>query len=62
MHHQVKTTSGGEVLLSLGAVGTPHLLMLSGVGAAAELKEHGVSLVHDLPEVGKIFKIIWTSH
>ncbi|KSR18223.2 GMC family oxidoreductase [Pseudomonas aeruginosa] len=53
MHHQVKTTSGGEVLLSLGAVGTPHLLMLSGVGAAAELKEHGVSLVHDLPEVGK---------
>jgi choline dehydrogenase-like flavoprotein len=53
MHQQVKTTDSGEVILSLGAVNTPQLLMLSGVGAAAELKEHGIALVHDLPEVGK---------
>jgi choline dehydrogenase len=42
-----------EVLLSAGAIGSPHLLLLSGVGPAAELKALNVPVVHDLPGVGK---------
>ncbi|GHE41588.1 putative GMC-type oxidoreductase [Streptosporangium violaceochromogenes] len=42
-----------EVLLSAGAIGSPHLLMLSGVGAADELLAEGVEPVHDLPQVGR---------
>lgn len=36
-----------------GAVHTPHLLMLSGVGPAATLKEHGIDVVSDLSGVGQ---------
>ncbi|HET7120728.1 MAG TPA: GMC family oxidoreductase N-terminal domain-containing protein [Solirubrobacterales bacterium] len=42
-----------EVILSAGAIGSPQLLMLSGVGPAEELREHGIGLVHDLPGVGE---------
>ncbi|MDF2709359.1 MAG: choline dehydrogenase [Nonomuraea muscovyensis] len=42
-----------EVILAAGAIGSPHLLMRSGVGAADELRDAGVALVRDLPEVGK---------
>jgi choline dehydrogenase len=41
-----------EVILASGAVGSPHLLMLSGVGPAAQLEAHGVPVVADLPGVG----------
>lgn len=41
-----------EVILSGGAINSPQLLMLSGVGPAAHLKEHGVSVVADRPGVG----------
>ncbi|MEV4292930.1 GMC family oxidoreductase N-terminal domain-containing protein [Nonomuraea bangladeshensis] len=41
-----------EVVLAAGAIGSPHLLMRSGVGAADELRAAGVEVVHDLPEVG----------
>ncbi len=44
-----------EVVLSGGAIGTPHLLLRSGVGPAAHLAEHGVPLVLDLPGVGQNF-------
>ena len=40
-----------EVILSGGAVNSPQLLMLSGVGPAAELRSHGIDVVHDLPGV-----------
>lgn len=42
-----------EVILSAGAIGSPHLLLLSGVGPAEELRARGVAVVHDLPGVGR---------
>ena len=41
--------------MAAGAFGSPQLLMLSGIGAAAELQEFGVPVVQDLPGVGKNF-------
>lgn len=41
------------VILSGGAYGSPQLLMLSGIGPAAHLQHHGISVVHDLPGVGQ---------
>lgn len=42
-----------EVVVSGGAYNSPHLLMLSGVGPAAHLAEHGIAVVHDSPGVGR---------
>ena len=42
----------GEVILSAGAIGSPHLLMLSGVGPAAQLAQHGIPVRFDKPGVG----------
>src|SRR6478672_1562981 len=42
-----------EVILSAGAIGSPQLLLLSGIGAARELEDAGVSVRHDLPGVGR---------
>ena len=42
-----------EVLLSAGAFGSPQLLMLSGIGPAAHLQQHGIELRHELPGVGQ---------
>ena len=42
-----------EVLLCAGAINTPQLLLLSGIGPARELREVGIAPRHDLPEVGK---------
>ncbi len=43
----------GEVILSAGSIGSPHLLLLSGVGPAAQLTQHGVPVVIDKPGVGQ---------
>ncbi|MFD4252388.1 choline dehydrogenase [Amycolatopsis thermoflava] len=44
---------GKEVVLCGGAINTPQLLQLSGVGNAAELRRLGIDVVHDLPGVGE---------
>jgi choline dehydrogenase-like flavoprotein len=44
--------SGGAVVLSAGAIGSPHILQLSGVGPGALLQEHGIALRHEVPGVG----------
>jgi choline dehydrogenase len=41
-----------EVLLCGGAINSPQLLMLSGIGPAAMLRRHGIEVLHDAPEVG----------
>ena len=45
-----------EVVLSAGAIGSPHLLLLSGVGPSDELEAAGVSCLVDSPDVGKHLK------
>ena len=44
--------AGKEVILSGGAINSPQLLMLSGIGPAAHLRQHGITVVRDLPGVG----------
>jgi choline dehydrogenase len=42
-----------EIILCGGAINSPQLLMLSGIGPATHLGDHGVAVVHDLPGVGQ---------
>jgi choline dehydrogenase len=42
-----------EVILTAGAFGSPHLLMLSGIGPADHLRDHGIEIVADLSGVGE---------
>ncbi|MDA1071221.1 MAG: choline dehydrogenase [Proteobacteria bacterium] len=48
----VTATAGREVILSAGAVGSPHILLLSGIGPQAQLAGMGIAVVADLPGVG----------
>ncbi|MBO6640398.1 MAG: GMC family oxidoreductase N-terminal domain-containing protein [Roseitalea sp.] len=48
-----KATAAREVLLSAGAINSPKLLMLSGIGSQTHLKAHGIDCLLDLPGVGK---------
>jgi len=48
-----RLTAAGEVVMAAGAVGTPQILQLSGIGPGALLQQHGISVVHDLPGVGE---------
>ena len=44
--------AASEVIMAAGAIGSPHLLMLSGIGAAADLSAHGIAVIADLAGVG----------
>jgi len=44
---------GGQIILTGGAIGSPHMLMLSGIGPAEHLHHHGIRVRHDLPGVGQ---------
>jgi len=49
--HQVY--ADGEVVMASGALVTPQLLMLSGIGPADQLRQHGIDCIADLPGVGE---------
>jgi choline dehydrogenase len=68
----VEVESGGatffiaadELILSAGAIGSPHILLLSGVGPATQLTRLGVPLVLDLPGVGQNLRdhpLVWAT-
>ena len=42
----------GEIILAAGAIGSPHILMLSGVGPGAHLRDNGIAVLLDRPGVG----------
>jgi len=50
---QVRLRPGGEVILCAGAIGSPQILELSGIGRGDVLSEAGVALRHELPGVGE---------
>ncbi|MBW4793262.1 GMC family oxidoreductase [Pseudomonas tolaasii] len=50
---QKRDIYGKEIILSGGTIASPQLLMLSGVGPADHLRDHGIDVVHDLPGVGE---------
>ncbi|KAK7039155.1 hypothetical protein VNI00_010059 [Paramarasmius palmivorus] len=50
---RMSVTARKEVILSAGAIGTPHLLKLSGIGDRKELSAHGVHTLVEVPDVGR---------
>ncbi len=53
---EVFTVEADEIVLSGGAIASPQILMLSGVGPSAHLRSLGISVVQDLPGVGQNFR------
>jgi choline dehydrogenase len=49
----VHDIEGHEIIISAGAIGSPQLLLLSGIGCAEDVERQGIKVVHDLPGVGK---------
>ncbi|WJZ82722.1 hypothetical protein VitviT2T_002456 [Vitis vinifera] len=52
-YHHAMVRENGEVILSAGAIGTPQLLLLSGIGPRSYLSSWGIPVVHHLPYVGQ---------
>lgn len=52
-NRETTVLTDGEVILSAGALNSPHLLYLSGLGPANELQPHGISVLQDMPHVGR---------
>ncbi len=48
--------AGREIILCAGAIASPHLLHLSGIGSGRHLQSVGITVVHDLPGVGENFR------
>jgi len=53
---EISEVHGREIILCAGAIKTPHILMLSGIGPAAQLRANGIPIVRDLPGVGQNFQ------
>ncbi|MCY3879075.1 MAG: GMC family oxidoreductase N-terminal domain-containing protein [Rhodobacteraceae bacterium] len=49
----ISVAAGREVIVTAGAIGSPKLMMLSGIGPAGELNRHSIQVRHELPGVGK---------
>ncbi|MGH6912954.1 MAG: GMC family oxidoreductase, partial [Geminicoccales bacterium] len=47
-----RARAGQEIVLSAGAIGSPQILQLSGIGPGGHLQAHGIEVVHELPGVG----------
>jgi choline dehydrogenase-like flavoprotein len=52
-NERIRYEASREVILSAGAINSPQLLMLSGIGDKQELDKHGIDCKHHLPGVGK---------
>jgi choline dehydrogenase len=65
---EVSVAEAEEIVLSGGAIGSPHLLLLSGVGPGDQLARFGIELVHELPGVGRnlrdhpMVELLWKTH
>ena len=53
---EIEARAGSEVLLTAGAVQFPQLLEVSGIGALAVLKQHGLEVQHELLGVGENYR------
>lgn len=51
--HEVRQASAAEVIVAAGAIGSPHLVMVSGIGPSQNLRDNGVEVVAHLPGVGE---------
>jgi choline dehydrogenase-like flavoprotein len=52
-HGAQRRAPGRNIILAAGAIGSPHLLLLSGIGPGAQLQDHGIAVVLNRPGVGK---------
>ncbi|MXY46321.1 MAG: mycofactocin system GMC family oxidoreductase MftG [Chloroflexi bacterium] len=56
--------TGDEIVLSTGAIASPQILMLSGIGPAEHLSDMGIPVVHDAPGVGQNLRdhpVVWVT-
>jgi choline dehydrogenase len=51
MRHVAKARQ--EIVLSAGAIASPQIMLLSGIGPADQIRRHGIDFIHDLPGVGR---------
>lgn len=56
---EYRVNNGGEIVLSAGAVQSPKILQLSGIGPGAHLQSLGIEVVHDSPHVGRHMREHW---